>query len=369
MQSNYKTIFITLFVLLILVVFSAFIWVSLKVNSTKVEEVSDNLLALFRHQMEREQANALFLSVALSDNKALKDALIEEDEETGYRILIETLNKLKTYTFIKDIRTQIITKDLDIFARSWENESFAGMPLEGFRADLQRIRRLRKPKVSIDPGRLLTIKATTPFKDGVHLIGYIEAIKTFDEITQRLSAQGIELLVLMESDYLSIATLMRDNPTLGEYVVSNKYYNSVLLRVLQPYADKIAKNNYFLSSNYLHVVEPLRDSGGERIGYYLLTIPKKKMKHFENKEEEISFFLQMSKADLYDIVSSWEKENGSYKSTYDKEFIKLLENTSLEERKEFEEEAKEILQSYSKEELIDIVLQKRYQNQKEGKIR
>jgi hypothetical protein len=162
---------------------------------------------------------------------------------------------------------------------------------------------------------------------------------------------------------------MRDNPTLGGYVVSNKYYNSVLLRLLQPYVDKIAKNNYFLSSNYLHVVEPLRDSGGERIGYYLLTIPKKKMKHFENKEEEISFFLQMSKADLYDIVSSWEKENGSYKSAYDKEFIKLLESTSLEERKEFEEEAKEILQSYSKEELIDIVLQKRYQNQKEGKIR
>ena len=369
MLSNYKIIFISLFVLLFLVVFGAFVWVSLKVNTTKVEEISDNLLVLFRHQMEREQANALFLSVALSDNKALKDALIEEDEETGYRILIETLNKLKTYTFIKDIRTQVITKDLDIFARSWENESFAGMPLEGFRADLQRIRRLRKPKVSIDPGRLLTIKATTPFKDGVHLIGYIEAIKTFDEITRKLREEGIELLVLMENEYLNIATLMRDNPTLGEYVVSNKYYNSVLLQMLQPYADKIAKNNYFLSADYLHVVEELRDSGGERIGYYLLTISQKKMKHFENKEEKISFFLQLSKDDLYEVVNSWEKGNGSYKSAYDKEFIKLLDSIGAEERGEFEEEAKEILQGYTKEELIDIVLQKRYQSQKKGKIR
>jgi len=199
MFSSYKTIFITLFTLLLLVVFGAFVRVSLKLNTVRAEEAGDNLLIYFRHLIDREKANALFLSVALSDNKSLKDALIEGDEETGYRILIETLDKLKTYTFIKDVRTQIITRDLDIFARSWENESFAGMPLEGFRADLQRIRRVQKPKVSIDPGRLLTIKATTPFKNGAELIGYIEAIKTFDEITLYLRKKGIELLVLMDN--------------------------------------------------------------------------------------------------------------------------------------------------------------------------
>ena len=142
MFSSYKTIFITLFTLLLLVVFGAFVRVSLKLNTVRAEEAGDNLLIYFRHLIDREKANALFLSVALSDNKSLKDALIEGDEETGYRILIETLDKLKTYTFIKDVRTQIITRNLDIFARSWENESFAGMPLEGFRADLQRIRRV-----------------------------------------------------------------------------------------------------------------------------------------------------------------------------------------------------------------------------------
>ncbi len=367
MFSHYKTIFITLFVLLFGVVLGAFVWVSLKVDSARVEEVSDNLLSYFRQQMEREKANALFLSVALSDNKALKDALLQGDEETGYRILIETLDKLKTYTFIKDVRTQIITRDLDIFARSWENESFAGMPLEGFRVDLQRIRRLRKPKVSIDPGRLLTIKATTPFKDGVQLIGYIEAIKTFDEITENLRKEGIELLVLMENRYLDIATLMRDNPTLGEYVISNRNYNSVIAGVVDPYTEKISKSHYFMSSHYLHVVDVLRGSGGERIGYYLLTIPRKRMVRFQNREEEISFFLRLSKDDLYSVVDSWEQ--GSYKSVYDREFVKLLGTLPVHERDAFEEEAREILEHYTKEELIDIILQKRYQTKKEGKIR
>ncbi len=369
MFSSYKTIFITLFALLFLVVFGAFVWVSLKADTVRTEEASDNLLTYFRHQLDREKANALFLSVALSDNKALKDALIEGDEETGYRILIETLRKLKTYTFIKDIRTQIITRDLDIFARSWENESFAGMPLEGFRVDLQRIRRLRKPKVSIDPGRLLTIKATTPFKNGVQLIGYIEAIKTFDELTLNLRKEGIELLVLMDNKYLDIATLMRDNPTLGEYVISNRNYNTVIAGMVQPYVDKIAKNRYFMSKEYLHVVDEMRDSAGDRIGYYLLTISKSKMVHFENREEQISFFLQLSKDDLYNVVNSWERGNGSFKSAYDKEFVKLLDTVDRAEREEFEEEAREILERYSKEELINIILHKRYQRRKEGKIR
>ncbi len=369
MFSSYKTIFITLFTLLFLVVFGAFVWVSLKADTVRAEEASDNLLTYFRHQIDREKANALFLSVALSDNKALKDALIEEDEETGYRILIETLRKLKTYTFIKDIRTQIITRDLDIFARSWENESFAGMPLEGFRVDLQRIRRLRKPKVSIDPGRLLTIKATTPFKNGVQLIGYIEAIKTFDELTLNLRKEGISLLVLMDNKYLDIATLMRDNPVLGEYVISNRNYNTMIAGVVQPYVDRIAKNRYFMSKEYLHVVDEMRDSAGERIGYYLLTIPKSKMVHFENREKQISFFLQLSKDDLYNVVVSWEQGNGSFKSVYDKEFVKLLDTVDSAERGEFEEEAKEILERYSKEELINIILHKRFQRCKEGKIR
>ncbi|RUM67882.1 MAG: hypothetical protein DSZ05_01985 [Sulfurospirillum sp.] len=369
MFPSYKTIFITLLTLLLLVVIGAFVRVSLKLNTVRAEEASDNLLIYFRHLIDREKANALFLSVALSDNKSLKDALIEGDEEAGYRILIETLDKLKTYTFIKDVRTQIITQDLDIFARSWENESFAGMPLEGFRADLQRIRRIQKPKVSIDPGRLLTIKATTPFKNGAELIGYIEAIKTFDEITLYLRKKGIELLVLMDNRYLDIATLMRDNPTLGDYVVSNRNYNSVVTSVLESYADRIAKNRYFMSDDYLHVVDEMRDSAGERIGYYLLTIPKMKMVHFENREEQISFFLRLSKDDLYDVVNSWEQGNGSYKNMYDKEFIRLLESVDEAQRAKFDEEARAILKGYTREELINIILQKRYVRQKEGKIR
>ncbi len=368
MRLRYKTIFISLFTLLMVIILSAFIWVSTKVDKNKLDEASDNILSVFRHQMDTEEANALFLSVALSDNSALQNALMQEDEETGYRILIETLNKLKTYTFVKDIRTQVLTKDLDIFARSWDN-SFAGMPLEGFRVDLQRIRKLRKPKVSIDPGRLLTIKATTPFKNGNKLIGYIEAIQTFDAITKRLRDRGIDLLVLMDDRFLDIATLMRENPTLGDYVVSNKNYNAFILKVLQTHSDKIAQKSHFFTKEYLHVVDVLRDSGGNKIGYYLLSVLRKNIAIYENKDKDISFFLRLSKDDLYDVVNTWEKQNGSYKSAYDKAFLNILDSINEEDRVAFEEEAKKILKSYTKEELINVILQHHYQREKKGQIK
>ncbi len=368
MQYQYKRIFISLFILLMIIILGAYIWVSTKVDKKRVDEASDNILSFFRHQMDTEEANALFVSVALSDNSVLKEALNNDDEEMGYNTLMQVLNKLKTYTFVKDIRTQILTKELDIFARSWDN-SFAGMPLEGFRVDLQRIRKLHKPKVSIDPGRLLTIKATTPFKDKNKLIGYIEAIQTFDAITKRLRDKGIDLLVLMDDRFLNIATLMRENQTLGTYVVSNKNYNVNILKILQNHTTKIAQKNHFFTDDYLHVVDIMRDSGGNKIGYYLLSILRKDIVKYENSDKELSFFLRLSRDDLYDVVNTWEKQKGSYKNVYDKAFFNLFDTVNKKDKVVFEEKAKEILETYTKEELIDIILEHHYRDKKKGQIR
>jgi uncharacterized protein YneR len=348
---------------------ASIIWVNAKAKDNQLNEVSDNILTLFRHELDIQKSNALFLSVSLSGDKALKEALLEEDEEFGYAILIEKLNRLKQYTFIKDVRTQLLTKDLYIFARSWDN-TFAGMPLEGFREDLQLIRKIRKPKVSIDPGRLLTIKATTPFRDRGVLIGYIEAIKTFDEITTILRKRGIELTVLMYDSFLDVATLMRENPSCGTFVVSNKNYNSIVLNNLKEIDSKLfERENYILQDSFLHIFDVMRDSAGEKIGFYVLTIDSTKLGEYAKMKDDISFFLNISKTDLYSVVESGERKHGSYKSVYDKSFIDLLGEISEEERPLFEETAREILAPYTKEELVNIILKQQYKNKIEGEIR
>ncbi len=345
---------------------ASIIWVNEKAQDNKLNEVSDNILTLFRHEMDIQKSNALFLSVSLSGDKALKEALLDEDEEQGYTILINKLNKLKQYTFIKDVRTQLLTKDLYIFARSWDN-TFAGMPLEGFREDLQLIRKIRKPKVSIDPGRLLTIKATTPFRDDGKLIGYIEAIKTFDEITIILRKRDIELTVLMYDDFLDVATLMRENPSFGDFVVSNKNYNNTVYEDLKEIDTAVfERENYIEREKFVHILDVMRDSAGEKIGFYVLSVAKNKLNEYEKMKDNISFFLNISKTDLYNVVESSERKVGSYKSVYDKA---LLDGLSNEEKISFEETAKEILKAYNQEELIDIILEKKHHKKIEGRIR
>ena len=369
MFKNYKVLFLSLFFVLFVIMIASIVWVNDKVQDNKLNEVSDNILTLFRHEMDIQKSNALFLSVSLSGDKALKEALVGEEEDLGYDILIQKLNTLKEYTFVKDVRTQLLTKDLYIFARSWDN-TYAGMPLEAFREDLQLIKKIRKPKVSIDPGRLLTIKATTPFRDGNALIGYVEAIKTFDEITNILRNSDIELTVLMYDDFLDVATLMRENPAFGNFVVSNKNYNNTIFKDLQE-IDMAAfeRENYIEREQFLHILDVMRDSGGEKIGFYVLSVTKDKLDEYEKMKDNISFFLNISKTDLYNVVESGERKEGSYKSVYDKALLDLLTGLSNEERIAFEEAAKEILKGYKQEELIDIILEKKYNKKIEGLIR
>jgi len=326
MLKNYKVLFLSLFFILFAIMIASILWVNAKVENSKLNEVSDNILTLFRHEMDIQKSNALFLSVSLSGDKALKEALMDGEEDLGYEILINKLNKLKQYTFIKDVRTQLLTKDLYIFARSWDN-NFAGMPLEGFREDLQLIRKIRKPKVSIDPGRLLTIKATTPIKEKGELIGYVEAIKTFDEITMILRKRDIELTILMYDKFLNVATLMRENPSFANFVVSNKNYNSIVLADLKQIdAQAIESENFLLRDKFLHVIDVMRDSSGEKIGYYILSVDRRHIEKYEKMKENISFFLNMSKTDLYNVEESGAMQMDALQDEQEKEFSSTVNN-------------------------------------------
>ena len=222
-------------------------YLSKRVEENRYIQFSDTLRNYFRNKLDSQKSQALSLAIALAENKALKEALWDDDEDLGYEILSKTLMRLREYTLMRDVRAQVITTDLTIFARSWDN-TYAGMPLDIFREDLKEITTLKKPKVAIEPGRLLSIKATTPIMQGAKAIGYLEILQFFDKITDDLRQKHIELLVLMNEKLLDIATLMRENPTVQNFVVSNKNYNVNLLKIVNSIPLAIAKGSVVMHS-------------------------------------------------------------------------------------------------------------------------
>ena len=308
------------------------------------------------------------MAILLSQNEALKEALLDLDEDKGYKILSQSLTILQKYIKIPGIKAQVIAKDLTIFARSWDRD-FVGMPLEGFRKDLSGFK-INKPKVSIETGRLLSIKATAPIKQGYKTIGYMEIISLFGPLTKELRKSGIEMLVLMDQKYLNVATLMRENPVIQGFVVSNRYYSAPLLHHIKRLdLTKLGRLGYLYDGNYLYIYYPMYNSAGEYLGFFLLALDNETIDTFKQSQERLSFFMTFDSKEFSDIINLWEHPEGSFRSVYDRSVAEFLSKDEDEElKRSFEEELRELLRGYSKEELINIIIEKYKRQKKEGVI-
>jgi hypothetical protein len=358
----------SIFIILIILFVSVFFFVK-QSKEDRLISLGDDIVSNFRVGLDYEMVNLLSLSLALSEDGELKNALSREEEGEGHLILSNITERFKKYTHLKTLRVQIFTPDFFIFARSWD-EGYEGMPIWWFRDDLALLDKNTRPKVGMEMGRLLTLKATVPMYSGNKILGYLEVITFIDEFTLKLRKKGIELFALMDEKYLEKAELMRDFPHLNEYVVSNQNYN------LQ-YIDKIEtldwKNlllkNYAYKDNILYLHEPMLNGAGKQIGIYLLCVPEDARKRQEKEYQSMSTFTQFSDEDIKNVVKAWKRPNDSFRNKYDKQIIEVLPKLNKEDKVELEIEAKSILHEYSKDELIDIVIGNKYNEKKVGIIK
>lgn len=365
-RFNQLSLWITFFVLAMLLV--SIFFFNKQSKEDKLESLGDHVVSNFRAGLAYEMADLLSFSLALSEDGELKNALISDDESKGYSILSNITQRFKKYTHLKSLRIQVLTPDFFIFARSW-NEGFEGMPIWWFRDDLQRLKRNKQPKVGMEIGRLLTFKATIPIRSGRKLLGYLEVIKFVDELASKLHKKGIELFALMDERYLKQAELMRDFPLLHEHVIANQNFNQQFKKEIEAIDwDILTAKSYVYKNDRLYLLEPMYNGEGEKIGVYLITLSDEALKRYEGSNQSVSFFTQFSDADIEQVVSSWEYPYGSFRSGYDKDLIGLLSKLKKEDKVELESEAKEILEEYSKDELIDIILSNVHNEKKIGVI-
>ena len=365
-QFNKTFIWITFSVLVIL--FASVIFFFEKSEKDRLATLSDHVTSNFEAGLAYEMSDLLSFSLALAEDGGLKNALSSDDEAQGYEILTRITQRFKKYTHLKSLRIQVLTLDFFIFARSWD-EGYEGMPIWWFRDDLRKLKTNKKPKVGMEVGRLLTFKATIPIYSGKKLLGYIEVIKFVDEFAQKLNKKGIDLFVLMDEKYLKQAELMKNFPFLHEYVIANHTFNHTLKQQIEllDWAE-LEEKHYLYVKKRLYVLQPMYNGEGEQIGVYLFTLSKKALDEYEKSNHRRSFFTQFSDEDVKQVVANWKHPYGSFKSGYDKELVALLPKLKKEDKMALETEAKEILREYSKEELIDIILQNKYNEKKIGVV-
>ena len=334
----------------------------------KLQTLSRHVLDDFQKDLVYENADLLTFSLALSEDGALKNALISNDEERAYEILSAITKRFKEYTHIQTLRLQVFDNDFFIFAQSWGNAS-VGMPMWWFRDDLEKLKKNKHPKVGMETGRRLTFKATIPIKSGKEYIGYLEVIQFVDEFAKKLRQKGIELFALMDMKYLEQASLMREFPFLESYVISNKNFNKKLeLKAREIDWETLKEDGYFYKDKILYLLEPMYNGDKEEIGKYLLVLPSETVAHYSREYQDISIFTRLRDKDIYKVVQLWENPSGSYKNIEDKNLVEWFGKLHKEEKKMLIEEVRKNLDVYTKDELIDIILERKYKEKKVGII-
>ncbi|MCB4763364.1 MAG: hypothetical protein LGB78_05605 [Sulfurovum sp.] len=356
------------FLILFILFISLSFWVKY-VNEGRLIRLSDKVVKNFRVALDYEMVNLLSFSMAFSEDGELKNALLQDDEVAGHKTLNSITERFKKYTHLKSLRIQIITPNFFIFARSWD-EGFEGMPIWWFRDDLGVLKKKREPKVGVETGRLLTFKATVPIRSRVKLLGYLEVITLLDEFVQKLHQKGIELFVMMDEKYLEKAELMYDFPRIDKYVISNRNYNQLYLNHLKRVNwEALISEDYIYDKKTLFLSEPMYNSEGRQIGYYIFAIAEDMIEQYEKEKSSFSLLSQFSNKDIEKVVETWRSPADSFKNIKDKELVDLLPKLHKEDKKELELRAKSILRTYTKGELIDIILSKKYREKKVGIIK
>ncbi len=240
----------------------------------KINSYISKNIEILNENIEFEKRYALSMSLFLSKNNKIKEALQRANQAEALKEIKNFLSELKRATGIDNIDIQIHTKELKAFARSWENGGYLGKELSGFRKGLVRVKKSKNPFVSIELGKRLNIKAISPILDKEHnFIGSIEAIVGFQNIKHRLRKFDLDILGLLDSKFISIAVDIRDHDKVGSYYIVEKEYPKALFKILQAHSEILQKHQPFYKiDGRIIALMPMRNVGIKDVGMIVLSM-------------------------------------------------------------------------------------------------
>ena len=248
----------------------------------------DNALFLTRNLLEEEQHHALSLSLLLSQDKTFLKAFYDHDRKKSFDIINQKIASLKKLQGCS-VEVQVHDENLHTYLRSWDY-SVQGVPLASFRKGLVHTKKSKKPLVSIEVGERLNIKAISPILKNGKFQGSIEVIENFAHLRKTLSEHGYALFILLDKNYLNIATTLRHNPkVLQKYVLVNEDYDKHSLSILKKVDKKELKSSgYFTHEKHAFAYFSIKNLENESLGYFVIVFENSTPLMLKTKDEIIS---------------------------------------------------------------------------------
>ncbi|RXJ87379.1 cache domain-containing protein [Arcobacter sp. CECT 8985] len=251
-------------------------------NTDELINKLDDSLTMTKNLFEEQKRYALSLSILLSQDKELISSYIKKDRMQSFKIVNKKIKILNSYQNSK-FEVQIHNKDLTTYLRSWDF-NIKNVPLANFRKGLVKVKKTKKPLVSIELGKRLNIKAISPILENNKFIGSIETIINFKYLSKYLQNKGYKLFILLNSKYLNIATKMKNSDKIGNFALINEAniddLKGVDLKDLFDYGYTSSKNYSFSYFSFYNL-------NNQRLGYIFTAIQNKGQYQLKNAFKDI----------------------------------------------------------------------------------
>ncbi|WP_151950556.1 cache domain-containing protein [Aliarcobacter butzleri] len=278
MNKTYKN-----FIFLFVVVISTLLYFLNKYNNiieqNEIDIFVSNQVELVQQELTNQKNQALSLAILFSKNQNIIDNLEQDKPKDLKKEILKLLEIIKTYSNQNNLQVQIHTKDLKVFVRSWEDKD-SGLSLESFRKGLVKVKETKEPFVSNELGKRFNIKAIAPiFNKSGEYIGTIEVIMDYSDLKNRLKYMGIDIIALLEKEYLEIAKSHQNSEFLYDYVVIEDEYDKSFFDFLLSNKEYLSnKKFYYENKNKIITQIPLGDVDKQSIGLLMIRFDKDKQK-------------------------------------------------------------------------------------------
>ncbi|MCT7646497.1 cache domain-containing protein [Aliarcobacter butzleri] len=278
MNKTYKN-----FIFLFVVVISTLLYFLNKYNNiieqNEIDIFVSNQVELVQQELTNQKNQTLSLAILFSKNQNIIDNLEQDKPKELKKEILKLLEIIKTYSNQNNLQVQIHTKDLKVFVRSWEDKD-SGLSLESFRKGLVKVKETKEPYVSNELGKRFNIKAIAPiFNKSGEYIGTIEVIMDYSDLKNRLKYMGIDIIALLEKEYLQIAKSHQNSAFLYDYVVIEDEYDKSFFDFLLSNKEYLSnKKFYYENKNKIITQIPLGDVDKQSIGLLMIRFDKDKQK-------------------------------------------------------------------------------------------
>lgn len=353
---------------MLLILFMSMVYFYIKNKQEFVDRINIVLINMLEKKIDIEKEKAFSFAFALSQNETLLQAIENKNNKKSYEILNRYMSTLESFSGFK-VHTQIISNEFVILARSWDN-SDAGLNVKEFRPDLEKMLITKKPQLSFQAARRLVLIASIPVIKENKVIGFVEVIQHFEPIEKYFASFDMDLIVLLDETYQNQSILLSENTRIKNNIVVNDAANINHIKYLQENnIEKLFKKGTLKSKNHFYFLDPIINTDGKNIGSIVLIISKKKLELFNSFEEELDTFFTYARKDLYYSVIGADPTINIYRNMTSKELLSLRKSTHKEDSIMIQEILIEQLQSYTKDELISLLIDVNTNKKLRGKIK